>query len=152
MTGLEYNEPTRTTHQFPRTYRALHYPTGAPTFVPAATSAEQKDWSALSESASRSSHGTPNAAHITGNIDAAPRLVAYDHESRRPMFAFILYILAALMVVIALVISSEASEPLQAAPLWGSAVVVGGLGVVAQLLQRLCRILKDIRAELQNRR
>ena len=112
----------------------------------------KKEWSALSESASHSSHGTPDAAHINGNIDAAPRLVAYDHESRRPMFAFILYILAALMVVIALVISSEASEPLQAAPLWGSAVVVGGLGVVAQLLQRLCQILKDIRAELQNRR
>ena len=152
MTGLEYNEPTRTTRQFPRTYRALHLPTGAPTFVPAATSAEKKDWSALSESASHSSHGAPDAAYINGNIDAAPRLVAYDPDNRRPIFAFVLYILAALMVVVALVISSEASDPLQAAPLWGSAVVVGGLGVVAQLLQRLCRILKDIRAELQSRR
>lgn len=114
--------------------------------------AEQKDWSALSESASNSSHGNNGAVNIPDNMEAAPRLVAYDHDNRRPMFAFILYILAALMMVVALVVGTDASDPLRAAPLWGSAVMVGGLGVVAQLLQRLCQILKDIRAELQSRR
>ncbi len=134
-----------------RILRVLRSPGWHLGFRPGAL-AEQKDWSALSESASNSSHGNNGAVNIPDNMEAAPRLVAYDHDNRRPMFAFILYILAALMMVVALVVGTDASDPLRAAPLWGSAVMVGGLGVVAQLLQRLCQILKDIRAELQSRR
>lgn len=105
----------------------------------------------MSESAPRPEEDSTQGAPLPGSMEAAPRLVAHDHRNQRPIFAFILYVIAVLMLVIALAYSFDADQPLRTAPLWAAAVVVGSLGVITQLLERIKFSLDAILDELRKK-